>query len=218
MIASLNAAPVDARVSGEEMAIMSYGDIPGGEQGFNAGPAFGAPPPYLGQPWSGQRESMPPTYRAWGIIAIICGVLFNTILGLPAAILGFRFGGEARQLWANGDAPAAIKASRKARAWLIASSVLDVLGIILIVVIITQASSSNFNNPSVVAASIKSQVQRQLSDKNGPAYDPGVTVTSVTCTRSGANTDHCVIRFSDGSALTQTATISGDGTSYSAKS
>jgi hypothetical protein len=111
---------------------------------------------------------------------------------------------------------AAIRVSRKARAWLIASIVFDVLGIILVVAVV-KVSSSDFNNPSVVAASIKTQVQQRLSDSSGPDYDPGVTVTSVVCTRAGTNTDHCVIKFSTGQTVTQTATISGNGTSYTAK-
>jgi len=198
---------------------MSYGDNPGGEQGHGYGPAFG-PPSYPAPPgYHYPPGSVPSAYRAWGIIAIICGVLFNTILGFPTAIVGFRYGGSVSQLWESGDVEGARRASRRARAWLIASSLLDVLGIILLVVVIIGqvASSNDFNNPSVVAASIKSQVQQKLSDKSGPAYDPGVTVTSVVCTKSTATTDHCVIKFSDGSSLTQTATISGDGTAYTAK-
>jgi hypothetical protein len=110
---------------------------------------------------------------------------------------------------------AAVSASRKARAWLIASTVMDALGIVLLAVIITQASSPNFNDPSVVAASIKTQVQQRLSDKSGPDYAPGVTVASVVCTPAGTNTDRCVIKLSTGDTATKTATISGNGTSYS---
>ena len=193
------------------MATMSYGDYPGGGQEYDAGQAFGASPSYLNQPGYGQLGSTPPAYRVWGIIAVICGVLFNLILGVPTALVGRRYGREVLPLWASGDVQGAVRASRKARAWLIASSVLDVLGII---VIITQTSSSNFNNPSAVAASIKTLVQQRLSDSSGPDYVPGVTVTSVVCTPSGTNTDHCVIRLSTGDTTTKTATISGHGTSY----
>jgi hypothetical protein len=196
------------------MATMSYGDHPGGEQEYDTGQAFGVPPSYLGQPGYGQPGSTPPTYRAWGIIAVICGALFNLILGVPTALVGRRYGREVPQLWASGDVQAAVRASRKARAWLIASGVLDVLGIILLIVIITQTSSSNFNNPSVVAASIKTLVQQRLSDSSGPDYVPGVTVTSVVCTPFGTNTDHCVIRLSTGDTTTRTATISGNGRRY----
>ncbi len=196
---------------------MSHGDNPGGEQEeYDTGQTFGAPPSYLNQPGYGQPGAEPPTYRAWGIAAVICGVLFNLILGLPTALAARRYSSEVPGLWASGDVQAAVKASRKARSWLIASSVLDVLGIILlVVVIIAQASTSDYNNPSVVAASIKTLVQQRLSDKSGPDYDPGVTVTSVVCARSGTTTDSCVIRLSTGESTTKTATISGNGTSYS---
>jgi hypothetical protein len=202
------------------MATMSYGDNPADSQEYGAGQAFGAPPPYLGQPGYGQPGygqpgSAPPSYRVWGIIAVICGVLFNTILGLPTAFVGRRYGRQVPLLWASGDMQAAVKASRKARAWLIASSVLDALGVIVLVAIITQSPSSNFSNPSVVATSIKTQIQQRLSDKSGPDYAPGVTVTSVVCTASGTNTDRCVIRLSSGITVTKTATISGHGSGYS---
>ena len=197
------------------MATMSYGDQHGGKQEYDAGQAFGAEPSYLDQPGYGQLGSMPPTYRAWGVIAVICGVLFNAILGFPAAFLGRRYSDSVSPLWANGDVHAAVMASRNARAWLIASGVLDVLGIILTIVIFTHTSSSNFNNPSAVAASLKTVVQQRISDSSGPDYLPGVTVTSVVCTPSGTNTDHCVIRLSTGDVATETATISGNGTSYS---
>jgi hypothetical protein len=191
------------------MTTMSYGDNPGGEQDYDTGQAFGAPPSYLEQPGYGQPGSMPPTYRAWSIIALIGGVLFNVILGAPAAGVGRRHGRKVPQLCASGDVQAAVRESRKARAWLIASIVFDVLGIILFVAVVIQhTSSSNFNNPSAVAASIKTQTQQRLSDSSGPDYDPGVTVTSVVCTSSGTNTDHCVIRMSTGQTFTKTATIS----------
>ena len=196
------------------MATMSYWDNPGGEQEYDTGQAFGASPSYPGQSGYGQPGSAPPAYRGLGIIALVCGALFNVILGVPAALIGRRYGREVSRLWASGDVQAAVGASRKARTWLVASGVVDVLGIILLVVISTQTSSSNFNNPSVVAASLKTQIQQRLSDSSGSDYDPGVTVTSVVCTTSGTNTDRCVVRVSTGETETTTATISGNGTSY----
>ena len=181
----------------------------------------GAPPPYPGQdpgqPGYGMLPPGPPPrrYRAWGIIAAICGVLFNIILGLPAALIGSRHGKKVTELWASGDVPGAISASRKARTWLIASTVLDVIGLIVSVVLITQLSSqSNFNHPSAVAASIKTQIQQRISNPSSQYYEPGVTLTSVVCTSSGTNTDHCVDTFSNGQTATETAVISGNGTSY----
>jgi hypothetical protein len=197
------------------MATMSYGDNPAGEREYGTGQTFEPLPSYGDQSRYGQPGSTPPTYRTWGIIAFVCGVLFNLILGLPAAFVSRRYSDSVSSLWASGNVEAAVRTSRKARAWLIASFAFDVLGIILAVVVF-QTSRSNFNNPSVVAASIKTQVQQQLSDSSGPAYDPGVTVTSVVCTRAGTNTDHCVIRVSTGETETVTATISGNGSRYSA--
>ena len=196
------------------MATVRYGDHPGGEQEHGTRHAFGAPPSYPDQPGYAQPVSMPPTYRVWGIVALICAGLFNTILGFPTAYVGRKYSDSVLPLWAHGDVDAAVVASRKARAWLIASGVLDVLGIILIIVIFTHKPSSNFNNPSTVAASIKTVVQQRLSDSTGPYYAPGVTVTSVVCTPSGTDTDHCVIKLSSGDAITKTATISGHGTKW----
>jgi hypothetical protein len=196
------------------MATVSYGDHPGGEQEHGTGQAFGAPPSYPDQAGYAQPGSMPPTYRAWGIAALICGLLFNTILGGAAAFIARRASDSVPPLWANGDVDAAVAASRKARAWLIVSGVFDVLGIILAIVLFTHKPSAPYNNPSTVAASIKTVVQQRLSDSTGPYYLPGVTVTSVVCTPSGTDTDHCVVKLSSGDVITKTATISGHGTKW----
>jgi hypothetical protein len=81
----------------------------------------------------------PPTYRAWVTTAVTCGVLFNVILGLPTALIGRRYGRRVTELWASGDVPGATSASRKARAWLIASIVLDVIGLILSIVLVVHS-------------------------------------------------------------------------------
>jgi hypothetical protein len=209
---------------------MSYGHTPGGEQaggeqagGEQEGPAgprpeFGAPPAYPGQPGYASPGAPPPTYRAWGTTATVCGVLFNLILGLPTALIARRYSKKVTELWARGDPQAAISASRKTRAWLIASIVLDVIGLVLsVVLVVAQAASSrsDFNHPTAVAGSIKTQLQQRLSDKSSQYYEPGVTVTSVVCTPTGASTDRCTDTFSNGQTGTETAVISGNGTSYS---
>jgi Interferon-induced transmembrane protein len=198
------------------LATMSYGDNPVDEQDHDTGQAFGAPPSYVDQPGYGEPGSMPPTYRSWQTIAFVCGFLFNAILGLPAASLSRWYSGRVPPLWANGNVLAAVQMSRRARAWLIVSFVLDVLGIILLVVAF-QGPRSNFNNPSDVAASLKTLVQQRLSDSSSPYYAPGVTVTSVVCTRAGTKTDHCVLKYSDGKTEAETATISGNGSRYITK-
>jgi hypothetical protein len=128
-----------------------------------------------------------------------------------------RYSDQVPLLWADGDLKAAVSSSRKARAWLIASFVVDVLAIVLAVVYL-QLSRPNFDNPSAVAASVKAQLQQRLSDSYGLYYEPGVTVTSVVCTPAGTNTDHCVIRLSTGQTHTVTVTISGNGTGWSSHS
>lgn len=194
---------------------MSYGEYSDGNQEFGGAQGFGQQYSYPGQPGYGQPGSTPPTYRVWGIIAVIGGVAFNLILGVPAALVGRRYARQVPGLWASGDVQAAVSASRKARGWLIASSVLDALGIILVIAIIAQSSGSNFNNPSTVAASIKTQTQQRINAVARPAGVPAVTVTSVVCTSSGTDTDTCVVRLSTGETFTKTATISGNGTGYS---
>ena len=105
------------------------------------------------------------------------------------------------------------------RVWLIGSAVLGAIGLIGIIVctmLLTHTSSSqpNYNNPSVVAASIKTQVQQRLSDQSGQYYEPGVTVTSVVCTPSGTSTDRCVTTLSNGVTFTNTAVILGNGAGF----
>jgi hypothetical protein len=186
------------------------------EKEYDTGPTFGAPPSYGDQPGYGEPGPMPPTYRSLGIIALICAALFNLLLGFPTAWIARRYSSQVLPLWEHGDRLAALSASRKARAWLIASFVMDVLGIVVLVLAL-QGARSDFNNPSVVAASIKTQVQQRISDSSGPYYLPGATVTSVSCTHAGTNTDQCVIRYSTGETDTVTATISGNGTRYVTK-
>lgn len=98
-----------------------------------------------GHPPGGQvlPGAPPPAYRAWETTAVICGVLFNIILGLPTALIARSYGRRATELWTRGDAPGAISASRKARAWLVASIALDVIGLVLSIVFFLHAPSSH---------------------------------------------------------------------------
>jgi len=105
------------------------------------------------------------------------------------------------------------------RVWLIGSTVvgaIGLIGIIVCTVLIMHTSSSqpNYNNPSVVAASLKALVQQRLSDQSGQYFEPGVTVSSVVCTPSGTSTDHCLTALSNGVTFTNTAVISGNGTGF----
>jgi len=180
-----------------------YGAPDYGASGYGT-PGYGLP---LGQP--------PPTYLIWARIAAVGGVLFNLILGLPSALIAQHHGRQVRVQWEAGNQPAALSASRKARTWSIVATVLDALGIVLLVVIIgTAGSAANFNTPSVVAASIKTELQKRISDPGSQYYLPGVKVTSVVCTSVATSTDHCVDYFSNGDTASETAVISDNGQSY----
>ena len=191
-----------------------YGD-PGpqyGAPGYGAPPGYGAAPGY-GAP--GRYGQPPPAYRAWSITAAVFGVLFSLILGFPAALAAARYGRRVRAQWEAGDQQGAIKSSRRARTWAIVSTVLDALGLIVVVLVVAAGASStgsqSFHNPSVVAASIKTLLQKRISDPSSPYYSPGLKVTSVVCTSSGTNTDMCIDHFSNGQSSSETAVISADG-------
>jgi hypothetical protein len=115
----------------------------------------------------------------------------------------------------HGDIPAS-------RVWLIGSAALGAIGLIGIIVCTvllmhTSSPQPNYNNPSVVAASIKTQVQQRLSNQSGQYFEPGVTVTSVVCTPSGTSTDRCVTTLSNGVTFTNTAVILGNGAGFRAQ-
>ncbi|HUC57355.1 MAG TPA: CD225/dispanin family protein [Streptosporangiaceae bacterium] len=179
-------------------------------------PGFGQP----GYPGTGYGVPAygppPPSYLIWARIAAVGGVLFNLILGLPAALVATSYARKVRQHWETGNAQAALSASKTARTWAIIATVLDVLGIVLLVVILTQSSSSgsNFNNPSVLAASIKTQLQKRISDPSSTYYSPGLKVTSVVCKPIRTNTDRCTDHFSNGETSSEIAVISDHGERY----
>jgi hypothetical protein len=207
---------------------MSYGTTPGEWQADSAeqSQGFGQPPPDPGQTASGYLPpgygavaygKPPPTYLVWARIAAGGGVLFNLILGLPTALIAIQHGRKVRTQWEAGNQQAAISASRKARTWVIVSTVLDVLGVVLVLIVIgagVASSKSNFSNPTVVASSIKTQLQKRISDPTSQYYSAGLKVTSVVCTPAGTNTDHCLDVFSNGQTASETAVISANGNSY----
>jgi hypothetical protein len=104
------------------------------------------------------------------------------------------------------------------RIWLIAAvlGAAGLTGVIVCTALLAHTSgpSPDYNNPSVVAASIKTQLQQRLSDQSGQYYEPGVTVTSVVCTPSGATTDHCAITLSNGVTGATTAVILDNGRGF----
>jgi hypothetical protein len=188
---------------------MSY-DSSGQQVGGQAGlPGQFAVPAGYGTP--------PPAYLGWATAAIIGGALFNTILGVPAGLLARRQGRRVRTLWQAGDQQGAIRASRTARLWVLVSTALDGLGVVVLALVIALGgigSQSPFHSPSAVAASLKTLIQKRLSDPASRYYSPGVKVNSVVCTRAGANTDTCTFALSNGRSDSVTAVISADGRRY----
>jgi hypothetical protein len=213
-----------------EPAPMSPEDPYGGASGQPGPPSY--PQPGYGQPGYGEGSytppgyaagpagQEPPTHLAWAWIAAAGGVLFSLILGFPTAMIALNHARKVRPSWQAGNMQAAINASRKARTWAIVSTILDVLGIGILAIVIASAhtagssSSSNFSNPSVVAASIKTQLQKRISNPTSQYYLAGVSVTKVVCTPAGNNTDNCVDTLSNGQTATETAVVSSNGESY----
>ena len=121
-----------------------YGGPPGTPQPGPGGPAPGGPayggPGQWPQGYGTPLGTRPPTYLAWGIAAAIGGVLFCLIGGVPTAIASTIYARRVQQKWAAGDQQGALQDSRTARTWAIIATVLDVLGILLVVYLFTQGS------------------------------------------------------------------------------
>jgi Interferon-induced transmembrane protein len=110
------------------------------EGGFGA-PAggYGAPAGY-GRPaeWSG---TPPPTYLSWAIIATVGGVLFCLIGGVPTGLASMHFARQVRPRWLAGDRQGAVAAAKNARTWATVSTVLDVLGFIFVVYLLSSSKN-----------------------------------------------------------------------------
>jgi Interferon-induced transmembrane protein len=110
-----------------------YGQPGYGKPGYGAGGYY--PPGYPAGP-AGQQ---PPTHMAWAWTAAAGGVLFSLILGLPTAIVALVYAQKVRPNWQSGNVQAAIKASRRARTWAIVSTILDLLGVAVVILVIGTA-------------------------------------------------------------------------------
>jgi hypothetical protein len=169
-----------------------YGQPAYGQPGYGQQPPYGGqatygqpgygqpayPQPGYGQPMYPAPGPQPPTYGAWAVTAIIGGVLFSLLIGLPTAIVGLNYGSKVNKAWAAGDVQGAASASRKARGWLTASTIFEALGVILVIFLFTHMSSSgvSFNTRSVapvpasvqvVPASVQSQVPAMMDGCHG---------------------------------------------------
>jgi Interferon-induced transmembrane protein len=116
-----------------------YGPPGYGQPGYGV-PAY--PQAGYGAPMYPPSGPQPPTYGPWAVSAIVGGVLFSLLIGLPTAIVGYTYGTKVSKAWAVGDAQGAAVASRKARGWLTASTIFELLGVILVIFLFTRISSS----------------------------------------------------------------------------
>lgn len=129
-----------------------YGQPGYGQPGYGTGGYF--PPGYAAGP-TGQEPS---SHMAWVWVAAIGGVLFNLILGFSTAMIALSQARKVRPNWQAGNLQAAVSASRRARNWLIVSTIFDVIGVGAFILVLGSAhtagssSSSHFSKPAVVAA------------------------------------------------------------------
>jgi hypothetical protein len=134
-----------------------YGGQPGyGQPGYGM-PAY--PQPGYGPPMYPPPGPQPPTYGPWAVSAIIGGVLFSLLIGLPTAIVGLNYGSKVKRAWAAGDMQSAATASRKARGWLTASTIFELLGVILVIFLFTHMSSSGVSFSTRSVAPVPASVQ-----------------------------------------------------------
>jgi hypothetical protein len=89
--------------------------------------------------WQPQPQPQPADYRAWVIAALAGGVLFSLLIGMPLGLIAQRNSRRVRGMWESGDQAGALRASRSARSWAIASMVFDVLGLLLVIVLFSHS-------------------------------------------------------------------------------
>jgi Interferon-induced transmembrane protein/Collagen triple helix repeat (20 copies) len=113
---------------------------------------YGAPGPYgavgpygaPGQPGfaQGPYGKPPATYKPWAITCIVCGVLFSIIIGMPCGLIALYYSRRVQPAWISGHQPRAAQASRRAMIWAIASTLFDLLGLIVVVSLLSHGSGS----------------------------------------------------------------------------
>lgn len=111
---------------------MSYGNIPGDNDGGDEYPGYGQ---YKGpgqnsghsqNPGYGQPGSQPPpNYLPWAIVTTL-------LCCLPAGIVSIVFASQVNGKWRAGDLQGAATASNRAKTWAIVSAVLGVIGIVVV--------------------------------------------------------------------------------------
>lgn len=130
---------------------MSNPDWTGSEPGSQAQqsdpmgqyPAYGYQTQYGAYPGTaapqyGAWQPQPPDYRALAIAAVVGGVLFSLLIGMPLGLIAQRSSRQVRGKWESGDLDGAARASRSARALAIASMVFNLLGLIVVIIVFSR--------------------------------------------------------------------------------
>jgi hypothetical protein len=112
---------------------------PTSEQPGDTGQQYGAPQQQYGGQQYGNFQPQPSDFRGWVTAAIIGGVLFSLIIGLPLALVARRKSRRVSEMWQAGDSRGAEQSSRSARNWLIAATVIEVIGFIYVVAVFTHS-------------------------------------------------------------------------------
>jgi hypothetical protein len=132
-----NGAPGQYGAPGPYGAPGQYGQAPGP---YGAVGPYGAP----GQPGfaQGPYGKPPATYKPWAITCIVCGVLFSIIIGMPCGLVALYYSRRVQPAWLAGQQQRAAQASRRAMIWAIASTLFDLLGLIVVISLFSHGSGS----------------------------------------------------------------------------
>jgi hypothetical protein len=111
---------------------------------------YGQPGQYGQYPTSGSAQygepaqygAPPPNYRGWAITSIVLGVIFFGLIGLILGIIATVQSGKVNQRFTSGDLNGAARASRTTRTLCIVTTVLEVIGLLLIIIVIASHGST----------------------------------------------------------------------------
>jgi hypothetical protein len=97
---------------------------------------------------------------------------------------------------------------------LIGAGVVAVL-VIVTAIAISANSSSGYNDPDTLAASIMTEVNSAISDRSSPKYSAsGDVVTDVFCVEKATHTFRCLATYRSGQAETVEVVVAANGKSW----
>ena len=78
----------------------------------------------------------------------------------------------------------------------------------------TSTAAPTFNDPVTLANSIETTANQHLANPADPKYQPGVTITDVTCIHTAATNFECNDTASDGTTGSVSVTVAADGNTW----